>query len=269
MSRPVLILPVALLATPVIALVAALPPALRLAAERANLLEAWFTVASFLCPVFACSIVLTRAARRGLSTPAGGTSMPWLIGAGIWTLASVPVTAALGAWIQTHTHHRGLGGATFAIIALGIYLGTALIAWRVTTVVFSHVVGDSDRRWLAIAIAVLVFLLLLAAVYAAMAGEVGPRAPGGARMSAWLVDGALAVVGVAAATAFDLPPARSNDATRLGAGATIFIVMVGIALAVRSPALARQLSDRAPLASVVTQIIGISEVGRRLDGVHP
>jgi hypothetical protein len=91
-----------------------------------------------------------------------------------------------------------------------------------------------------------------------MGAGVIPVPAGAERMAALLLDGALALVATAAAAALNVPAARSADALRLGGGATIFVFAVGLALAVRSPAIARQLYDRAPLASAVGQVIGLS-----------
>jgi choline-sulfatase len=258
-SRSVLIVPEALFATPAAAVVAALPAAVRLSGERGHLVEAWLVVAGLLCPIFAASIVATRAARRGFSVlpPESRTSL--FVGAGLWALLSLPAMAALGAWLKAHTHHRGLGGATFALLALAACAMTALIAWRVTTGVLSRVRRDSTRGALALAIglAALVFLVA-AAARAALGDGVAPRPVGAERLAALLLDGGLAVVATAAAAALDLAPRRSSAALQLGAGATVFVLAVGVALAVRSPALRRDLHDRAPLASSVGQTIGLS-----------
>jgi choline-sulfatase len=268
MSRRILIAPEALLATPLVALVAALPPAVRLAGEGASLLEAWLAVAALVCPVFACAIVLARAARRSISRIAGEIPISWVVSSGIWMLASLPATAFAAVWLKAHTHHRGLAGATFAVMALGIYVATALVARRVSTVVLSRVARDSARHSLAIATALVVFFLLIAAAYAAMGGGVGSQPASASRISALLLDGAFALVGIALGAAIDLPPARSIDAQRLGAGATIFVVTVGLALAVRSPAITSKLNDLAPLADVTSQAIGLSD-RQRSDAVHP
>jgi len=263
MSRPVLIVPEALLATPAAALVVALPAAVRLSGQQVDPVEAWFAVAAFLCPMLAVSIVAARAARRGFSTLPRESRISMILGAGLWALASLPATAVLGAWLKTHTHHRGLGGATFALLALGVYAMTALMALRVTTGVISRVRRDSTRGSFAFALGLAALVLLVAAAAEGARGGAGTAEPAGAaRVTALLVDGALAFIATAAAAALDLPAGRSSAASRLGAGAMVFVFAVGVALAARSPALVGALNDRAPLASAVSQTIGFSDVSQ-------
>ena len=48
----------------------------------------------------------------------------------VWIAFALPVIAAFGAYLKVHTHHRGLGGATFAVFAMTMAGVTALLAKR-------------------------------------------------------------------------------------------------------------------------------------------
>jgi hypothetical protein len=108
------------------AAVAAVPAALRVSASGPAMLGAWvlFTGASALIigPLLASVLRLRHATpQRGLGFRA--VSLALLMAAG-------PL-AVLGAALKTGTHHRPLGGATFAVLALAVVAASLLCAHRI------------------------------------------------------------------------------------------------------------------------------------------
>ena len=126
MSRPILIVREAVMASPLVALVVALPAALRV--THFTFFESWLAIAGLLALPIALFIAAARMARRSLGEllPESGPAL--LVGVAVWALLSFPVHAVLGLVLKATTHHRGLGGATFGALALGANLVTAL--WR-------------------------------------------------------------------------------------------------------------------------------------------
>src|SRR5206468_3824085 len=66
MSRPVLIAPEVLLATPAAALLASVPAAFRLAGGQVGFFEGWFAAAGLLCPLVVLLVAAARGARRAV-----------------------------------------------------------------------------------------------------------------------------------------------------------------------------------------------------------
>ncbi len=254
MSRPVLISSDVLVSTPLAALVASAPVALRLANEHTGLLEAWFAVAGLLCPLLAVTIIAFRMARHALAALAPSGSTPLLVAAALWALLALPMTAAVGTVLKANTHHRALGGATFAALVLLVCLGAALVAWRATALAFSRVTRPSIRTAIALALGAAALVLLLAMV---AGGALAAPAEAGvnARIPSLLVDGAVAFV---VATAVSIVDLRAKRSPWIGAGALIFVSSVGLVLVARSPSLARSIASEAPLAGSVAGMLGLA-----------
>ena len=259
MSRPVLIAPALLATTPAAAIALSIFGAFRLSGETIGFFEAWLAVAGLFCPLLALLVASARVVRRTMRTYAPSAGVPLVVGAALWALAALPATAVLGAMLKANTHHRALAGATFAALALVVQVGSALVAWRMTSLVLPRVRRASTRATVTLilgAAALVLFVVTLAG--AALADGAGPPASSAARVPALLVDGALAL-GVAAFAGFvDVPSDRSHEARWMGGGALVFIVSVGVALAWRNPSIARDVPSRAPLAGMVADLIGLS-----------
>lgn len=89
------------------------------------------------------SILLIRAATvgvRGLMPEQEKRSIA-LVAASLWMIASVIGLAVFGTVLSAVTHHRGLGGTTFAIVGLGFVMVAGLIAWRL-----AHLVRGVAKR---------------------------------------------------------------------------------------------------------------------------
>jgi hypothetical protein len=282
MSRPVLIGSEVLVGTPLAALFASVPAALRLANERAGFLECWFAAAGLLCPLLALSIAAARGARRAARTMAPSAGVPFLVGAALWALAALPATAVLGAVLKANTHHRALAGATFAVLALLVHLGAALVAWRIAALIFSRArraappaevrpasggedrphtrpSGAPARTFVALVLgAGALVLVAVVLVGAAVAEDPSAAATSAAAIPALLVDGAFVFVATAVAALIDIPAQRRADFAWLGSGALVFVSAIGLVLVGRSPSLAQTVAGRAPVAGVVAQAVGLS-----------
>jgi hypothetical protein len=134
--------------------------------------------------VLAPLVALARQAR-----PFPGPLLACLVGAG----SSLPVLFVLGRLIEQKTHHRPLGAATFAVLALIVVLGAAIVTGRALSLA-------SARRPAWIALAVVAGLAVLMAAQAFTGA--GP-------FRASLVDGL--VVGLVAVLAIALPISPTRE----------------------------------------------------------
>ncbi|MCC6646268.1 MAG: hypothetical protein IT374_11940 [Polyangiaceae bacterium] len=94
---------------------------------------------------------LTKLAVAGLvAVPAAGASLAFarlregLDARGVTRVAAhltasallaLPPLALLGATLKTHTHHRALGGATFAVLAVGVVAGALWLGGKIADLV--------------------------------------------------------------------------------------------------------------------------------------
>lgn len=191
MSRPVLIVREAVLACPLVAVMVALPTALRV--SDGSFFERWLAVAGLLAVPLAFFIAAARMARRSLGELLPESRRGLFVGVCVWAALSFPIHAALGLVLKATTHHRGLGGATFGALALGANLAAALVAWRFSTS-FAHRGGMLGRS-LNLCLVAVVVLLTAAGARAALG------APGGLI----LLDGVIAVAATLLAARWDAP----------------------------------------------------------------
>lgn len=257
MSRPILILPEVLLATPAAALVIAVPAGLRLAGEQGGFFEAWFAVAALVSPLVALGIVIARGARRSLDTLAPSAGIPLFVGAALFALMSLPPTALLGAMLKANTHHHPLAGATFATFAIVVHAVAAIVAWRVTVLVLPRFERHGARIALAVALGALAMVLVFLTVSRGAAPYDVQTGAGSLEVPSLLVDGALGLAAAAVAGVLDVPVSKASAVSWIGAGALLFVAVIGVVCASRSPSLARRIADRAPLAAVVGDVIGL------------
>jgi hypothetical protein len=257
MSRSLLIPSEILVAAPAAALVASTPAAFRLAGDRFGLLESWFAAAGLLCPLLVLLVAAARGARRAVRSMAPPARMTLVAGAAVWALMSLPATSVAGAVLKANTHHRALAGATFAVAALVVQLGAALVAWRITALLLPRLRRPAARTFVALALgAAALVLVAVSLTRAALAQDAS--AGSAVDVTALLVDGAFVFAASVAAALLDVPTERRSDAAWLGGGALMFVTAVGLVLASRSSSLARDLVVHAPLAGAVAEAVGLS-----------
>ncbi len=143
------------------ALVASAPAALRADVAPARAFGAWLVVAALLTPALVVAVLLVGAARRAWSALLGERALAAAVGVALWAALAAPVYARLGSLLQATTHHRALGGATFALAAVAVGLALAAVAARVVASVAARVHAPSARG--ALAVAVLLALVVSAA----------------------------------------------------------------------------------------------------------
>ncbi len=259
MSRSILIVPEVLLAAPVAALAAAIPAALRLVTDQSGFFEAWLTVAGLLSPLLVLGITIARGARRTLDTLAPERGVALIVGVSLWALASLPATAILGAMLKANTHHRPLGGATFATFALAVHVASAILAWRVTALVFRRFRGPSAQTRLAVVLALAALVVVFVTVSGGVsASDAQPDAGSAAHLASLLVDGTLVLAAAVVASLLDVPADKGAAASFIGALALAFVAVTGVVFAARSPSLAKRLADQAPLAGAIGDAFGLA-----------
>jgi hypothetical protein len=157
-------------------------------------------------------------------------------------LASLPL-AIIAAMLQRSTHHRALGGVTFAFVA-ALVVGFAIAgAWRVLAIARGT---TSTSR---VARALLVTSSITSCGAAVTLALLGSRAADATPLIAGFVDGLIgaALLWVAAVRVrwFERLPSR------LGAAAWLCVVVGGVAVAASDSARCAALARRAPVAFVV------------------
>lgn len=75
------------------------------------------------------------------------------------SLLALPVLAVLGATLKTNTHHRALGGTTFAVLAVAVVAAAVLLGGKLARLVAR---GDVPSQLAALAVFCIVWLTALA-----------------------------------------------------------------------------------------------------------
>jgi hypothetical protein len=177
--------------------------------------------------------VLVVAFRRAL--PLGEVARAFVFGA----LVAVSPLAAIAAVLQKVTHHRALGGVTFAFVALFVAFASVACAARLLQIARiggPHASVARRALWGAIALSCAGVVVVLA---------LGLRSKAAAPVVAVVVDAALGVAVCALALALRL---RSPAAVRLGAALWIGALVVGIVATTSAAPLRQLLTERVPVA---------------------
>jgi hypothetical protein len=244
LSRPILIARDVALATPLVALLAALPAALRLTAAGFGFVESWFAVAALTSVPMGLLLAAARMARRSLDAVVL-RRRPLLIGLVLWLAMFLVLDTALGAVLKATTHHRGLAGATFGALAFGAGIAAALLARPIATSLGRRegAIGTVLNVCLALATA-FVCLVIAWAAYRGAARSV-------------VLDATLPLVACLLASRWDLPGNRATPAAVAGSLVLAGVVTWGALVLVRSPALVHEVAERAPLAGAIGQTVGL------------
>jgi arylsulfatase A-like enzyme len=230
-----------------VAAFSSVPTALRTAGAGGSFLDGLLVGTGVLLPLVAASVALFRAAGRGLRGVLGASSRRVAtLHIALWLGFSLPLLAGLGAVLKATTNHRGLGGATFGVLALFAVLTAALVARRV--VAFGqHLADRGVRPWvLAAAGAVVTVLPLLA--FAAPLTRAG--AGGSARhIQAALLDGGIALVATALVASVDLAAPLARIAGTWGVPLAAVLIFGATARVESSPGLGRAVRTGGGLAA--------------------
>jgi arylsulfatase A-like enzyme len=230
-----------------VAAFSSVPTALRTAGAGGSFLDGLLVGTGVLLPLVAASLALFRAAGRGLRGVLGASSRRVAtLHIALWLGFSLPLLAGLGAVLKATTNHRGLGGATFGVLALGAVLTAALVARRV--VAFGqHLADRGVRPWVLAAAGAVVTVLPLVA-FAAPLARAG--AGGSARhIQAALLDGGIALVATALVASVDLAAPLARVAGTWGVPLAAVLIFGATARVESSPGLGRAVRTGGGLAA--------------------
>jgi hypothetical protein len=146
------------------AAVAAVPAAIRVGARvvpACGTYSAWLVLAWAGVGPMLIAIVLFRGARVGLKAFGGEGRGARLAAFVLWALLEVGGLVLLGALLRATTHHHALAGVTFALAAVALAVGLALLSMRVAKEVSALAPGS---RRLVLVGAALVIVLAVAMV---------------------------------------------------------------------------------------------------------
>src|SRR5262245_25365637 len=192
-----------------VALLSAVPTALRTARSGGSFPEGLLVGAAILLPILVVSLVLARAAGRGFRSIVGQASpRTAVLGVALWIGLALPGLAVLGAVLKATTHHRGLAGATFGVLGVVIVVTAAVGSHRMVGL-GQRLVARGMRPWIPAAIGALVGVLPLLAVAAPLAG--GAAEESAAALRAAIVDGAIALVATALVASIELNPRQRSS----------------------------------------------------------
>jgi hypothetical protein len=149
-------------------------------------------------------------------------------------LSSAPLEV-LARVLKATTHHRPLGGVTFAIIALFVLLGAVAVAARLLS--WGQ---DGTKKHIVLAIGVLAALAGARFALAAVGGHAG-------FIRSAVLDGALLVAAGFAGGLLPAPAAIAGHARRLGIALWAVVVALGLALCFAMPARASAAKAAAPV----------------------
>jgi len=187
-------------------------------------------------------VVVTRRAR-----PLGDVVLAAIAGA---ALATLPLTV-LSAALQRVTHHRALGGVTFAFVALVILALAFAVAWRLLRT--ARQAGTAGR----VAMTALVVASLASGGAVVVLVLRGAGAPSATPLVPGLVDALTGALLFAAAIV--ISPRAARFRARAGAALWACAVMLGIATTALTPGLCAPLSAGAPVAFAIGAGLGEHE----------
>ncbi len=204
-----------------VAMVAALPAAARVASQGGSFALGWLLLAGGSALVLGPVVALARNAR-----PLPVALLATLAGA---AAASIPL-AVLARLLHKNTHHRPLGAATFAVIALALVAFASFAAWRALAgLQQSASLPEGERpqtrpsgdrpRWLLVS--ALGVTLLAAGALLGLSGT-APEWRGS------IVDGGMVLALVAISLALRLDNSWSDRLARLAIPAWTLLVVIGV-----------------------------------------
>lgn len=114
------------------AVASSLPAVLRIGdgGSFVRALEQWIALAALLTPLAILVVAVLRRGRVGLRILAGDRGPLYAAAALWWAVLELGVLSVFGSVLRAKTHHHGLAGVTFAILALVSGLAIGLLASR-------------------------------------------------------------------------------------------------------------------------------------------
>jgi choline-sulfatase len=239
----------------VCALVGSIPSALRAAREGGALFGGWLASAATVLPLLIVFIALSRAAGRGFRMLTGNRAgRSTAAGLALWIGLSSPVLVIFATVLKSSTNHRGIGGATFGVGALGVVLLGALVAQRGVTLARSLVERGTSARLVAMVFAVITIAPILGVT--ALVARSGEESASGRSLVSTIIDGAIFVVAGALAASFEMKGDLKARARSFGPFAAVILFASGILWVTSSSTLAPAVRRGGGLAAAVMSGIG-------------
>jgi len=232
-----------------VAALSAVPTALRTHVSGGALLDGLLVGTAALLPFVSLLVVLLRAAGRGLrgvmgtrANAAATLSIALLVG------LALPALSVVAGLLKAVTHHRGLGGATFGVVGLGVVVACALIARRMVDLGQNLVSRGVKPVFVAVGGAVVSVLPL---VVLAVALARSAKGQGAGSVGSALVDLAIALVATALAASIELRPQHSKLAATLGVPCAAVLMLTASARLASSPPVGRSVQTGGGLAATL------------------
>jgi hypothetical protein len=229
------------------AAVASLPAELRLGEAHSFLgaIGQWLALIAILTPLSVLAVAVLRRARTGLRLLVGGQTLLFAAAVLWWAVLELGILSIFGAVLRAKTHHHGLAGVTFAILALISGLMVALLAVRGVRMLSRLPVGSHRVALLIVSAAAFLVVALI--------GVRTSRAVGLHTASA-LVD-SIALLG-ATTIASSRAVARGRRLAVAGVPIAAAVMLLGFACLRAEPELNELLAQGAPLQSWLLGLLG-------------
>jgi choline-sulfatase len=234
----------------VAAVVASVPATARAFRAGGSLVGATIVGTAILLPVVAGLLTISRAASRGFRLVTGrslaaGQSTTLALFVGL----VAPVLLALGTLLKDGTNHRGLGGATFAVLSLFMVVAMAFVSVRIITTGNWLVTKGLPDRIVALLLAAVAVLPTVTVGFVLLRGSDGSSvAP---FVTAAVIDGLLLAVVSAAALSFDLGERWTGLGRRFGVPIAGAVFVVGAMWLMLSAPLSSAMQRGGGLASTL------------------
>ncbi len=237
-----------------VALVASLPSALRTSAAGGFGPGALAVGVAVLGPLAFSLLALGRGAGRGLRMLTGRESGAVVASfVALWIGLASPVLLVLASVLKSGTNHRGLGGTTFGVVALGVLVGAALVAWRVGRSSRALVERGVSERIVALVTAAVAVVptLLMGMPVLLRASSKQEAEPLARHVLATLLDGLLLGAATAVAGSIDRAAWLRGARARAASIAAVAVFVAGLAGLGLSPTLAVAMRRGGGLAATV------------------
>jgi hypothetical protein len=228
------------------AITSSLPAELRIGdGSVLRAIEQWLALAALLTPLAMVVVAVLRRGRTGLQMLAGERAPLFAAAALWWAVLELGVLSIFGAVLRAKTHHHGLAGVTFAMLALVSGILIALLAVRGLRML-SRLSADGHRNALTVVACTWLVVIVLVGVRTARAE--------GMHTAAALVD-MLALV-MSSAIASSRAMARWRALAVGGVPIAVAILLLGYATVRAEPDLSRLLAEGAPVQAWLLGVLG-------------
>src|SRR5262245_61471436 len=220
-----------------VAALAAVPTALRTTAHGGGFFDGLLLGTATLLPLVTLSIVMLRAAGRGLRGIAGrAPSGAGVLRIALWIGLALPALAVLATLLKAATHHRGLGGATFGVLGLAAVAGAALIAHRLVDL-GEALAARGVKSWMLAAVGAAIGVAPVFVVAAPLASA--SPSDGAGPVVAAIVDGLIAAIAMALVVSVDMGDRLRRLAAIWGLPFAAVLVITATARVEATPAVGR------------------------------